>query len=934
MATDPMFDLANAIASATGGPVDDKTLRAQQKWTAGQIAARVKTGLSKSDAVRKLTKDIIQVDEKRVDLIADPFLKRNEALEDLEKTLAGARTRARGNSIAEYKFEATEIHKKQKDLRGKMKKLHKETATGDPDYQAKVEASPTYQQGNRGRAQSVLENFMTADPFAGQPKGYRGQTNFPATTKAMLETFNREMEYEVFKFDNAGVLTNIDELFGDQGRSGQTENPGKLPEVMGLNDSGYFKNFRSGMEYYNERQKDNNELSAELEAADTAADAALVNLNSAKTLKQIKDTNEKYQVGAVSGLSTFYEKLAEGMPAEYIDATKKQLGRLDLGKADLETELASAKRGGQAGAVSGGGGGAQSNRVRGFSNEAWLDWARDNGFDNLGYVTNGRYVEGADDDKAVILFNRQKRADPGSFRFRAARTGETVQVELKDGTRVFGERLRRHAADRGRVIRVATKDGLQEFRPGDIDRVVVLPSDGKRPQRGFSLDPDIGRRAGRIGRRRADDIDSAVGQAMPRDIGEMIGTAVTRSGDYALDEDGKYVKQEAFDAAQDKHFADKSLTVRMVKGVAYFADGQDNVYSPAEDGSLTLIDPEGSKGNALTVGLARGAKPLRLMELTGEEARLMTMDDIVSGKLPAEFEWEGDGTEDEARAYDKLAQTFRNSISPEALGFKSTSDRPDPFAGQTVTNERVISGVTFVDLAGDEDAPDAELPEDPTAIEQADADELIDAYVQRRGTEAVYGGKEGKEISDRYDRVDASLKKLEDPSLTDEGREADLAKLLSGAVGGAPMSGELQERLRQIGIESTKGLSPVTYPGFIESGLAPLSEAHRREEVSAAAKGVAEDQESRKDAIRKASAAALWRDVPRQSQQSIEEEKEDEAGAAYLEDVAKAGVGTVNAAIAPGEGGLPYRYQSALALSARRKAEDLESSPEAPGESP
>ena len=728
MAADPMFDLANAMASVlSGDPGDPKTMLAREKWKAGQLAARVKAGLSKSDAIRKLTKDIIQVDEKRVDLIADPFLKRDAALEDLEKTLAGARTRAQGQTTKQYRLEAAQHHSMQKAVLGEMQKLHKKTAKGDPDYQAKVEASPTYQQGNRGRAQSVLENFMTADPFAGQPKGYRGQTNFPATTKAMLETFNDEMEYDVFQFDGNGMLTNIEELFGDQGRAGQTENPGRLPEVMGLNDSGYFKNFRSGMEYYNERQKANNELSAELEAQGASADAALENLDKSKTLDAMRDGYTKYEEEAVSGLSTLYAKLAEGMPAEYVDASKKQLGRLDLGKADLETELASAKRGGQAGAVSGGGGGAQSNRVRGFSNEAWLDWARDNGFDNLGYVTNGRYVEGADDDKAIILFNRQKRADPGSFRFRAARAGETVQVELKDGTRVFGERLRRHAADRGRVIRVATKDGLQEFRPGDIDRVVVLPSDGKRPQRGFSLDPDIGRRAGRIGRRRADDIDSAVGQAMPRDIGEMIGTAVTNSGDYALDGD-KYVKQEAFDAARDKYVADKSLTARSVDGANYIVDGQDNVYTSDEAGQLTRIDPEGPDSEAVTSALS--APPLRLMDLEGDEARLMTMDDIVGGKLPAGFELEGDYGE--PGDYDKLAQAYRNSVSPENLGFKSTSDRPDPFAGQNVTNERVISGVTFVDLAGDEDAPDAELPEDPTAREQADADELANLAQKRR----------------------------------------------------------------------------------------------------------------------------------------------------------------------------------------------------------
>lgn len=129
-------------------------------------------------------------------------------------------------------------------------------------------------------------------------------------------------------------------------------------------------------------------------------------------------------------------------------------------------------------------------RGRMVSDPEFRAWARDHGYTNLGRakvekvddeVVVSNYLEKSDDLRATLAWQRQSRRRPENYGVwkPSLYTGDKITIELKDGTQVFGERLKYHAGDRPGSIRVATAEGeFKIYAPAEMTSVDIVRAEG------------------------------------------------------------------------------------------------------------------------------------------------------------------------------------------------------------------------------------------------------------------------------------------------------------------------------------------------------------------------------------------------------------------------------------------------------------------------
>ena len=420
---------------------------------------------------------------------------------------------------------------------------------------------------------------------------------------------------------------------------------------------------------------------------------------------------------------------------------------------------------------------AVSNFAYAMADPSFRAWAIDHGFDNLtsvplnedGTPDYGAYAPGGDDLSAKAAYERQYRRGPNKYGFKKITSGEIVQVTLANGNRIVGDRLKRHAADPKGTIRVVTEDGkITKLSPSDMKQVVVIDRDETK------MTP-LERRASRVARRRGEDYTAAAAQAMTGDPESMIGTAMTESGKYVMDDSGKYIKQELLDEKKDEYIQDQGTTA-YISGDMHFIEDQSTgkMYEVGPGGSLTLLDENDTKdadGDGMPdrdsgiakIALARSERPRRLTVTRDGKQVPITKDlfaeMIKSNQLDSSLQAESFSNEEsynpaKAEKLDSSYKEYRSSITPEDIGFMSSEDRPDPFSNQQLDKIRDIYGVEFADLVKTSDEATevpSEVSVDPTEAEaqfsekELRTERMLQAAADRMGDVDLKLNDEGEE---------------------------------------------------------------------------------------------------------------------------------------------------------------------------------------------
>ena len=401
-------------------------------------------------------------------------------------------------------------------------------------------------------------------------------------------------------------------------------------------------------------------------------------------------------------------------------------------------------------------------------------WAADHGFDAIGSVGTDKdgnldpktYVAGGDDKAAMIMWLKQSRRKPGNYGTKRIRTGEIVTIEMKDGTRLTAERLRRHAADSYGSIRVVTETGARVVTPAEMNRVVVI-------KRAASVPSRLDVRSRKLFKRKGKDVARAAIAAIE---GAPDPTRlVHETGDYIQRPDGTYVSPDELAAEKEQAYQNQSIRlVYAADGGAYIIngalgyDGSGEVYSVDDNGKLTPVDLTQDEEK---LKLISAATSRRIGIQDGDTTRLLTAADLEAGQinldlLNVEDMWDDEGVDPEAQKasealFDGLVDERRKGINAESLGYTRTTERPDPLGGVRTRAAATIADVSYEDL--DEDTvPDddslaaaeaaADAYEESLADELPEADDIEDVEVEEPPTEKP---DEPEEVPSEADTLDA-----------------------------------------------------------------------------------------------------------------------------------------------------------------------------------
>ena len=372
-------------------------------------------------------------------------------------------------------------------------------------------------------------------------------------------------------------------------------------------------------------------------------------------------------------------------------------------------------------------------------------WAKDHGFESIGTGTQDKdgewsYIEGGDDEAAMKLYIAQRKKSKFNYGFmRNAGTGETVQVTLKDGSTLSGERAKVHSSDRPNILRIITSAGDVEFinTSEDIDGDVIILEDA--PDKKGIRERIMGRRGVRQKEKTALLVDEAA-----RDSEGLLEDAAMVGEQYILDKSGRYLSQDEYDKRKDDALeAQRSgrVFMKVVDGAPYLVSGTD-VYSIDRGGKLTLR--EGEDNTAALVLAAEDAGPLVLKD--GESARYATVDDLKSGQIDMKSMVQPQETELMQAAEDAVAKM----VSEEALGDGRLTDKPEATSESRGARSRAAATT----------APDAGIAEDPVEPEiEAPAKPFSRADLDNKQQKA-------------YDKLESKLTKLVVKVIPDPGQRA------------------------------------------------------------------------------------------------------------------------------------------------------------------
>lgn len=346
-------------------------------------------------------------------------------------------------------------------------------------------------------------------------------------------------------------------------------------------------------------------------------------------------------------------------------------------------------------------------------NPRFRQWAKDHGFESIGTGKKSKdgtwsYHRGGDDDKAFDLFLAQQKKGKFNYGFmRNAGTGETVQVTLKDGTTLSGERAKVHAGDPKDILRIITPEGDVEFinTSEDIEGDVIILEEA--PEKKGIREKIMGRR----GVRRKDETAALVDAAA--EDAEGILEDVAMVGDqYVQDESGRYLSSDEYDKRREDRIEEQRTSrvfMKVADGKAYLVSGRD-VYSISRKGKLTKLEGQ-EETDVLDI---KDSDPLVVRD--GESARYATAADLEGGEIEIKSMVQP-GETDLLKAAEDIAA---EAVSAEALGARLT-DTPG-YVSEPMGERAGVPATTppEVDLPEDPDEPEIEVPAKPWSPDDLD----------------------------------------------------------------------------------------------------------------------------------------------------------------------------------------------------------------------
>ena len=377
------------------------------------------------------------------------------------------------------------------------------------------------------------------------------------------------------------------------------------------------------------------------------------------------------------------------------------------------------------------GSGAKNNAIAAaVANPNFRAWAADYGWDRLGRVQVGEdgkpdlssYVAGGDDIAAILAWGRQSTRRAGNYGLRKIRTGEIFRVELRDGTVVTGERLRRHSADPMGSIRIVQPDGARLLTPADVSQAIVLSRPEPDPVR-------IDARARRIYKKNQDQYASLEISALRAgDFEDRADLVQNQEGLFAVNEAGEYLSRDAVDSIRSNQYNDRGYHfITDPDSGANFVVGPENVF-PLDENLNLGAQLSGDEAAAIRQKVPRTADT-RMMVQNQDGAFISfsakdMADAISAGKIPTETQVVGfvdDAEQTTARAALEIEQS---EIKDQDLGLKFEPG-PGGIDPTTLAGGDGSTGIYIVDLKEPDDfqLPDEDPPE--TAVQRSSR-ELID----------------------------------------------------------------------------------------------------------------------------------------------------------------------------------------------------------------
>jgi hypothetical protein len=334
-------------------------------------------------------------------------------------------------------------------------------------------------------------------------------------------------------------------------------------------------------------------------------------------------------------------------------------------------------------------------------------WAKDHGFESIGTGTQDKdgtwsYLKGGDDTAAFTLYKAQQKKGKFNYGFmRNAGTGETVQVTLKDGSTLSGERAKVHAGDPKDILRIITPEGDVEFinTSEDIEGDVVILKEA--PEKRGVREKIMGRR----GVRQKDETARLVEEAAKDREGILEDVAMVGE-QYVQDKSGRYLSQDEYGKRKEAVLEGQRTghaTMHDVDEKPYLVVG-DEVYrvdvEQLKKGKIVVklvpADEKGKDGKSLLVADVKAIKGTPLLVKDGESARYGTKADFIGGKLKTSDTVNPAGKE-HGRLSKAAEKLFTAGVTPEVLGVRLSDDpgyvegrAMGPRSGVTARTPRVV----------------------------------------------------------------------------------------------------------------------------------------------------------------------------------------------------------------------------------------------------
>jgi hypothetical protein len=565
--------------------------------------------------------------------------------------------------------------------------------------------------GNRGQFATVMGPLHTRLTAPGM-RFDRNDPKFLKTYRAVVDVADPQGEYIKFDTDGKAILTQAGaQLTGIQPVRYDDPTTGEAVTVTG-------QAIIDRMNEYNERQ--------ELFVRQTADGEA--ELQKANSFKEQAESllNKGNDTAAREAVEQYKESMEK-----YFLLTKQQynIGDMEEVQSQIGESMARSRAYQEALKMLGPGmpkGADMNKRAQMIGDPEFQAWAEDHGFESLGEAKKRpdgtwQYTPGGDDIAAMRLYYRQSKRQKFNYGpFRRVGTDEFISVKLEDGTKLSGERMRRHATDPYGAIRVNTKDGIRILRPDEIQGEVRIVKEG--PQK-------VGLRQRRLARRAA---------RKEPEVREAVATAteleapledLAREGEkYVVGPQG-YLDPATYQAIREGEQRKRAMAQPSARAVG---EGDNARYFIVHGKKVYKVDPRQLQRGKFQVaeiksddadhGLALKADREPIAIRTEDGARYLTAEDLGKPFSADQLILEQDALDIEDKDQRVAAEAdnallrglpaqLGKSLTPKDLGLEIADDPPGEFSPGEITE---TAGVTFrrpAELFEDDEDPVEALPE-------------------------------------------------------------------------------------------------------------------------------------------------------------------------------------------------------------------------------